>query len=309
MGELKNRFSWSKSRDEMFSTCLRRYYYNYYAFWNGWRSDAPEPVRRIYVLKQLSTRQMWAGNKVHECIADSLQKLRHGIALPEPEKVVAITIDKMRAEFRSSREKNYWRFPKSCALFEHEYDIDLPDSAWQKNAEVVRISLHNFFRSPTYAKLSELPANQWLETEEFSAFDLEGTRVMVVLDCSFRTDEGITIIDWKTGRSMEGEKSVQLSCYALYAHQKWGLALDRIRLLEYNLPEDLCVPHQVAHSDLEGTKRYIRASISGMHALLQEPTLNKPRQEEDFLLTPLERECGWCNFRRICPKTNQDPAQ
>jgi len=305
MGELKNEFSWSKSRDEMFSTCLRRYYYNYYAFWNGWRSDASDQTRRIYVLKQLCSRQMWAGNKVHECIADSLQKLRHGIRLPEPEEIIALTIDKMRGEFRSSREKNYWRYPKSCALFEHEYNIDLPDAAWQKNADVVRSSLRNFFRSPIYASLRDLPADQWLETEEFSGFDLEGTRIHVVLDCSFRTDEGIMIIDWKTGRSMEGEKSVQLSCYALYAHQKWGVELGRILLREYNLPEDLCVPHTVGPSDLEDTKHYIRASISGMHSLIEDPEHNRPRPEEDFLLTPLERECAWCNFRRICPKTAQ----
>ena len=306
MGELKNEFSWSKSRAELFNTCQRRYYYNYYAFWNGWRSNAPEKTRTLYLLKQLRSRQMWAGTKVHESIESTLRKIRQGISISEPETLIDTAIDEMRSEFRSSREKRYWVYPKSCALFEHEYGIQVPDSAWRDNADVVRTSLSNFYGAPVFAELRGLPADRWLETEEFSSFDFEGTRVMVVLDCSFRTDEGITIIDWKTGRSMEGEGSVQLSCYALYAHRKWGVDLDRIRLVEYNLPEDLPVPHKVSPDDLEGTKRTIRESIATMRSRLDDPETNRPGPEETFPFTPFEKECRWCNFHRVCPKSGEE---
>jgi hypothetical protein len=30
MTEIRNEFSWSKSRDEIFQTCPRQYYFNYY---------------------------------------------------------------------------------------------------------------------------------------------------------------------------------------------------------------------------------------------------------------------------------------
>jgi hypothetical protein len=35
--------------------------------------------------------------------------------------------EQMRAEFRSSKLKTYWKKPKTCALFEHEYEIELTD--------------------------------------------------------------------------------------------------------------------------------------------------------------------------------------
>jgi hypothetical protein len=53
----------------------------------------------------------------------------------------------------------------------------------------------------------------WLEVEDFSSFELNDTKIWAVLDCSFRTeDSGITIIDWKTGRRMSQDVSIQLSC-------------------------------------------------------------------------------------------------
>ena len=72
MAELKNEFSWSKTRDEVFKTCLRQYWFVYYGYWNGWLENAPERTRQIYILKNLKNRQMWAGEKVHECIQRSL---------------------------------------------------------------------------------------------------------------------------------------------------------------------------------------------------------------------------------------------
>jgi hypothetical protein len=36
MTELKNEFSWSKTRDEVFKTCPRQYWFSYYGYWNGW---------------------------------------------------------------------------------------------------------------------------------------------------------------------------------------------------------------------------------------------------------------------------------
>ena len=51
MTELTNEFSWSKSRDEIFQTCPRQYYFNYYGYWGGWQKDAPERIRQIYLLK------------------------------------------------------------------------------------------------------------------------------------------------------------------------------------------------------------------------------------------------------------------
>jgi hypothetical protein len=76
--ELTNDFSWSRSRDGVFSECKRRYYYHYYGSWGGWDASAAEEVRRLYVLKQLASRQMWAGRVVHDAIEMALHVFAAG---------------------------------------------------------------------------------------------------------------------------------------------------------------------------------------------------------------------------------------
>ena len=67
-----NEFSWSKTRDEMFRDCLRKYYFHYYGAWGGWDPHADERTRQLYILKNLQTRAMWAGDRVHRAIHAAL---------------------------------------------------------------------------------------------------------------------------------------------------------------------------------------------------------------------------------------------
>ena len=83
-------------------------------------------------------------------------------------------------------------------------------------AEEVEKCLRNFYNSETFAMLKELPQEDWLEIEDFSFFYLDGRKIWAVIDCSYRTYDGITIIDWKTGRTTTSDVSLQLSCYAMY---------------------------------------------------------------------------------------------
>ena len=47
MSALANEFSWSHSRHETFQTCLKRYYFAYYASWGGWDPAAPARAREL----------------------------------------------------------------------------------------------------------------------------------------------------------------------------------------------------------------------------------------------------------------------
>jgi hypothetical protein len=103
MSELKNEFSWSKTRDEVFKTCPRQYWFSYYGYWNGWLENAPERTRQIYVLKNLKNRQMWAGEKVHECIRRSLYNIRRGIkVLPVDEIEISMALPRFSWVFNLS---------------------------------------------------------------------------------------------------------------------------------------------------------------------------------------------------------------
>jgi CRISPR/Cas system-associated exonuclease Cas4 (RecB family) len=301
MSTFKNEFSWSISRDRAFQTCPRQYYFNYYGYWGGWKTDAPERTRQIYILKNLKNRYMWAGAKVHDCIKHTLTNLQRGISVLDVDQIVDITLNQMREEFRSSREKRYLTHPKTCALFEHEYEVPVSNDKWKKVADDMENCLRNFYASETFGMLKELPQQMWLEVEDFSSFNLKNTKIWAVLDCSFRTDYGgVTIIDWKTGRSMSEDVSMQLSCYAMYAMDKWGIDSEKVKLIEYNLLANQGVEFIVGASEIENTKTYIAGSIADMQSLLVDVVNNVPKEESAFLKMQDEGTRANCNFRKVC---------
>ena len=174
MPDLANEFSWSRSRDATFHDCRRRYFYQYYGAWGGWEIAAPEEVRRLYVLKQLATRQMWAGRAVHEAVEMALHVFREGREIPV-EPFIADVIERMRGEWRQSRAGHYRESPKSPALFEHEYAVPLQPAVWQALSRNVATCLRNFFRLPLVATIRRSEREHWSIEHWSKSFEFEGT--------------------------------------------------------------------------------------------------------------------------------------
>src|SRR5262245_11455531 len=131
-----NEFSWSKSREGLFSECKRRFWFQYYGSWGGWEAEADPRTREIYVLKQLVSRPSWVGNVVHGAIERSLKNHR---ASPKPlavnpDEIVEITIQQMRSDYKDSRSRLYRLKPKSVGFIEHEYGIAVSREDWKKSA-------------------------------------------------------------------------------------------------------------------------------------------------------------------------------
>ena len=300
MTELKNEFSWSKTRDEVFRTCPRQYWFAYYGYWDGWLEDASERTRQIYILKNLKNRHMWAGEKVHECIQRSLTNIRRGIKVLPIDEIISITLDQMRGEFRSSRSKNYLKNPKTCGLFEHEYGIELPDDQWKEVAQHVETCLSTFYISDIYYGLKSHPKEDWLEVEDFSSFHLNNIKINLVIDCAIKEGEDIHIYDWKTGKSLSEDLSVQLSCYSLYAMEKWNTPSEHLKIIEFNLSFNKANWFSITKEQAEESKGYIKGSIKDMQSLLEDAEKNIPLEEERFSKVKDEQVSMRCNFRKVC---------
>jgi hypothetical protein len=206
----------------------------------------------------------------------------------------------MRDDYWSSKNKRYLMYPKSCALFEHEYDVDLSNSEWKKIADEVEQCLRNFYGSEMFAFLKELPIEKWLEVENFSFFYLDDIKIWAVLDCSFQTDDGITIIDWKTGRTTSKDISLQLSCYAMYCQDKWRVRPEDIKLIEYNLLSDQKAEFTITEGEIKDTTSYIKGSVADMRSLLLDVENNVPKDERFFKKVGDERIRNRCNFKKVC---------
>lgn len=297
----KNEFSWSKSRDGLFKECRRKYFFNYYGFWNGWIAAEDERVKRIYYLKKLKGKEVWMGSVVHEVIEFILRKFRAGeeIGLSH---ALAILKKRMESDFEMSKLKEYTGFmSKAHRFFEDEYEVEISDKERLGLFEKAELCLRNFYNSDIFMEIRKTPVEDWVTLEDFLSFDFEGTRVYLVIDFAMRVGGKVVIYDWKTGSERKADYELQLSLYALYVAEKFGIPAEKIdaKMFYLALGESGKVDSfEVDSEKLEEMRAYLRASILEMKKLLRDVTENEAA-EEDF-----EKSegfwCSRCSFRKVC---------
>lgn len=298
MAELVNEFSWSRTRAGIFEECRRRYYLHYYGSWGGWEASSDPTTRALYVLKQLGTRQMWAGRLVHEAIERGLLAFRDGFALSEGS-LIDDTLRQMREEWRGSRAGVYRASPKRTGLFEHEYGVPVKDSEWQALRDHVVRCLRNFHRLALFAEIKRTPVDRWVLIEDVGSFLFEGVRLFTAPDFGYWNTAGrLQLVDWKTGGN-GGDAALQLGGYALYALEVLHVDPARVDLLEVNLRDARVIAHPWDPAALDRVRDHVRLSIRAMRAYLKDAALNLA-EEAAFEKTEDLRICRWCNFRGVC---------
>jgi hypothetical protein len=235
----------------------------------------------------------------HDTIEMCLRMLRSSGRLPPLDEVLESTRQAMRDTYRSSRDHLYRDSPKTTGLFEHEYDVPVDNDDWRDKAELVDLCLRNFYSGPTLARIRELPLSDWLELEELTGFMLDGVKVHVKLDFSHRTDSGVALIDWKTGRSKNQDHRLQFGCYSLYACRNWDLEPSQVCGLEVNLATGTTVEHRFQQDELKQVEDHIRGSLDHMRELLRDPEQNEAL-EEDFPKVEGQRTCSRCVYLKVC---------
>ena len=304
---LENVFSWSKSRDEQFRECRRKYYFDKYLSWGGWDAKSPARTRQAYIFKNLKNRWAWKGESVHHLVEEILKSLRSGKPWTLDEALTRLT-ETMRANYRTSKTKKYLEDPKRClGLFEHEYEKPVSDATWKAIHDESAACIQNFFSSRFFKELSEDDKRNWLVIEDLEEFDFEGSRIYVKLDFARQKDGIIEIYDWKTGKDDAAAASIQIGAYAIYAMGRWKVPLEKIRAYLFNLSKlDPEAQAQVLTEGLiEETRKAIRESVAGMRSVLADPAKNLPKPEEEFEYTQNEKLCNYCAFYKICPKWSQ----
>jgi hypothetical protein len=303
MSTLANEFSWSHSRNEIFQTCLKRYYFAYYASWGGWEEAASPIVRELYLLKRLSTRAQWAGHHAHLAIEFLLKNARR-----DPEGVLAASagprqLELMRREFRDSRAGIHRSDPVHIpGLFEHEYNLEVPAEEWKATVERVSLAIRNFLASDFWQLFRTFPDDAFLSVERRAHFLLDGLKVFAIPDLVVRHDGKVVIYDWKTGASDLSDHRAQLGIYALLATDRWTAAPDEIEAVVYNPVLDRRERFSFSADDLETLREFIRDSADEMLFPLENPEANDAGDGANFDCAESEEPCKACPFLRACPR-------
>ncbi len=140
------------------------------------------------------------------------------------------------------------------------------------------------------SQAKSMPASQILHTEE--SFEIKIGEVTVVgrIDRIDRRPDGtVAIVDYKTGKAKDQEdadESLQLSLYAIAAHEKWGYKVGA--LIFHNLQENVPVTTVRFDSDLIAARSLVERAAKGIAEGIFDA---KPGQH-----------CIFCAYRALCPE-------
>jgi len=297
LGQLKNRFSWSYSRGAKYRGCPRAYYYHYYAAWEGWQPHAPEPVRRAYLLKNLTSIRQWVGTLVHEAIKFALSRLKAGQPVAN-DALLAQMRRRARTNFEDSQSGRYRQKPNEKTGFqEHYYGVSLADKLWANAWAEAEQYLRTFLDSALYAGLRRQPPHTFLDVETLQSFTVAGTKVWVQIDLARQVEGVIYLYDWKTGSLDESDLNYQMGIYGLYARQVWATA--NIRAVVYLLKEERLLEFTLAPDTLETVQSRVEADTARLQALLVDPPANLAALRRFPMIDDLS-VCRRCQFRELC---------
>jgi DNA helicase II / ATP-dependent DNA helicase PcrA len=128
-----------------------------------------------------------------------------------------------------------------------------------------------------------------LHTEEWFDIELADTKVAGRIDRIDRLPDGsVAIVDYKTGKARsqeDADESLQLSIYAMAAHQKWGYHVGE--LIFHNLEGNVAVTSRRDDFQLERARERIETVANGIAS-------------RNFGAKP-GFYCSFCPFRALCP--------
>lgn len=301
-GDLKNEFSWSYSRAARYDRCPRAYYYHYYAAWEGWRAAAPPPVRRAYLLKNLTSLSLWVGTVVHEAIRFAMARLKAGQPVANDELIRQMQ-GRAQGDFDDSRSGRSRQNPQEAGagFQEHYYQTDLSKKGWQVAQAQAEQCLRTFINSPLYASLQGRSPASFLNVETLQSFLIAGTKVWVQMDLARYEDDTIYLYDWSCGRRLdEAAARQQLGVYGLFMRQarpEWATA--PIRAIVFSLVEDRLFEFDLSEAALQARQASIEASIAQLRGLLIEPETNLAEMRRFPMIDELQI-CQHCQFRELC---------
>lgn len=302
---------WSISSHNTFRRCQRQYF-----FGNSMSShNAKDPERReAFILKQLQSLPLWQGSLVHKGIHRYMVPYLTNGYLPNEKNVIRETLAMASKQiaFSSARQYRIEGQTKGgagdsyCALFEHEYEIEISSERIREVYDTVSQSLSNLFKHDDF--LNKLKDYSGHKSEFLAYFYVAGSRVLAQLDLlCFNGRLKPVIVDWKVGQSDSSDYTRQVMTYSLCLLRSPlypGVEVNNVSAYEFNLLKDEIKLHVVTEEKIRETENFIFQSIEEMKDVGAGKPFD-PQQIEDYEVAGSWMTCVYCNFRKLCMRLSK----
>lgn len=300
---MASEFSWSVSRQDVFDSCKRKYYFSYYAHQGGWKADAPPLAKKIYFLKKLEPSVMWIGSVVHRAIRYAIVN-RH---ITTKEKVLEFLVKRLELDHQQSKSLDpQTATAKDFLLFEHYKGIET-DIEQIKEKAVICFS--NFYDTPFFQELLEISDKDFLyidpEKDDVASMKFKWNELSVyaIPDICYRNKHGqIRLLDWKTGKTPDIDLSEQLKVYAWRLHHLDGIDPQAHEVLASSvyLLDKSERGRRIHKEDIAHIVDSIQSGIVEMKTFMYDQDRNIPLELDAFPMTDNLNKCSSCVFAEVC---------
>jgi len=291
----------SYSKREILETCLRRFFYQYYA------SDKRNPFdetkkQTIRQLKNMSSCYLLAGEILHSLIALYFKKGSDwGFQW-------YITNSKKRFD----KHLNYSQNPGHNAdqlkeqyppkmLLEYYYNNPNAENIANQAQERLVLALNNFFSNNDFSLLRKALLEKKLLIEEkisglkINDYGIDGKLDIVAID---DTVSKIWIIDWKLGSPDGEQNSLQLFTYGWWAAEKIPFEPSEVKFQRAFLGGG--VIEKECFLDDSFLRRGKARLIQDIELMKELDSYGKAGNERAFSQCQKEKVCAQCKYQQIC---------
>ena len=282
-----DRLGWSYSRYNQFSSCKRKYFYNYYNKW----CDNTKLAKR---LKYLTSRHLELGKIVHRGLKLILTK---AISSEDP-----VDIEKLETwlnrEIQSSLRDSNW--------FEKYYNVEEVDLESYVHDNAMEM-FKTFLESDRYKELKEMVYEKGqftlIDPKGYGELRLNDNKIYAKVDFCFATPEDLLIIDWKTGKD-DPKHVEQLSVYvaatlSMYPETVKPNKIEAVAAYLRDGYSELSIDSQT-EQDIQDTIDLINHQTEEMEKYLKDIDSNIPLDISEFPKHSNKRFCKHCRFKEIC---------
>ncbi len=292
---------WSLARMQVFETCPRKYYYQYFA---GKMAVAQNQKNKdqINFLKSLSNEYLIAGDIVHFVIRTFFKNQRKGVEwdlnrLKSFARRIIKDACNYSAELRDEIYKEYKHIPKSILeIYYCEKESNtLINQVGQKTDQL----LDNFYRSTCFEPLRSGALHPEALVERRIGFNFPGIHVDGIADMIYPEGDNWIIADWKTGVKEAEDTSLQLLVYGLWLIKQKGITENKILIYKAYLNERILEPLDFSKIQVQRAKARI---IQDADRLRELEDFGNEGVIEAFTPCRQEKVCAQCPFKKICTR-------
>lgn len=302
--ETASKLKWSYSKRGVLEQCPRKFYYQYYGANRGKAKNDPAK-QELRQLKLAGNRYTRTGQILHLVIADYLRKAQQGHPWDKQQWLdwakSIFERDMVRSrEGLEATAPSYRRFPPQF-LVEYLHEPEARQLCRETLAEMVT-ALESFLNAPAFAAVRELGMQEGTFIEKHFhhlagfPFGVEGQ-----VDLAHQRETGaVTLVDWKSGDdSGDGDDSLQLAVYALWAKEALSCGADAITLYKAFLRSGTLVGFPLSEQLLKVARLKI---LQDAECFARMHEYGCAGVMEAFTPCAQEAVCRGCSFVTLCPE-------